>query len=412
MTLHINKHTSIFIKLHTMQDTQDNHVNLSDADFSNESINESINCNNNDTPHECRANECSNLDTAVENNVTDTGATNATQTHIKHHEEMKRRVCALQQLRDKGMSGSMSGGFEEPPNSTEGVNLPFKRHDQAWIVFSTCHIGVPPLTTRVEDAGLRLYGVFATSEEANMYAHELVNSDPDCNVQIGKTHDWILAANSIGKLESVDYMHTKSQLLIVNYTEKLTRASNEFKSYTEDPDANRPPVEQRNKIDEIPHACTYLHQDKEHNNETQHDKEQTSTKKLHKIYTRRFDRNLEIRDQNLAVISIIHDNDKSEGEFVFSVWGVFATDAECDGWIRCVASNNVCDHAMHVVSMYQWVRPAVMSDEYDDSTVPIHYRSKELNNIMQHANQHVKDISSFKKWCTENETSEPSIIIE
>jgi len=61
---------------------------------------------------------------------------------------------------------------------------------------------------------------------------------------------------------------------------------------------------------------------------------------------------------------------------------------------------------MHVVSLYEWVRPGMM---HDDTGVPTHHRARELDSIMKYSRNAQNDVHAFRQWCEENDEEAPII---
>lgn len=312
--------------------------------------------------------------------------------------EMKRRTLLVDEMmsrRNSATASTMLDGFEQQPQAEVSGEMLFTQADKSVFVFSTCHIGVPPLVRSPTEAGVRLYGGFGNRDEAMEYAVELSAKDPDCSVQIGLLQSWIIACNTLERIEDVAYTDAKRQSLLEGHTSDLIESKAAFEQYKHDPDRLRT----RDDVQDLGHdnaAPVHAGPAREGQNGTQ--PAQTA-------YTRRFDRSMEIRAQNFAVVSIVPDT-APDGEFAFCVWAFFETEAQCDVYVRQVAGAQVKDHAMHVVSLYEWVKPTKMGD---DSEVPVHYRSKELDSIMKHSRQHKRDVSAFKDWC-KNEGADLPVI--
>lgn len=313
-------------------------------------------------------------------------------TFEEQQDEIKRRLGVILDRHDSGECAT-TVGFQGSKGG-KGTHYPFKRDDQVYLVFSTSHIGVPPIAPSPDFAGFRVYGTFETQVDAFTYATDFAAQDSECNVQIAKMQDWVLAVSHLDKVENVDYTTNKTEMILAQHLQGLKESEADFRNYVENPDENRLPE----KSDNAPSATKNATVD----NVISSEKE---------IYKTRLSRNMEVRGQNFAVVSYVKDKlvESTEEEFIFNVWGCFEDEEECDGWIRDVASVEVTDHAMHVVSMYSWVQPIQM--ENSKATIPVHYRTEELDAIMKHANQHTKDLKDFKKWCADEKIETPVLEI-
>ena len=103
---------------------------------------------------------------------------------------------------------------------------------------------------------------------------------------------------------------------------------------------------------------------------------------------------------------MLDEGEEGRCEHAICLWGIFDSVAECDTYVRSVAGDRVKDHAMHVVSLYEWVRPGRM---LDDADVPTHHRARELDSIMKYSRNAQNDVHAFRQWCTENDEEPPVI---
>lgn len=318
-----------------------------------------------------------------------------------HKREVARRKHVLERHRCQSFNRK---GFETGAKSSKGVHIPFNREDQKFIVFSTSHVHMPPIAS-AENAAIRVYGAFPTLGEAYTYAREFTEADADCNVQIGKSQDWILAVDTCEKLEDENYVASKRNRILEAYDNIFESEAERFKQYVEFPDKHRngelKPIEEGCEDEEEQKNEEQKNEEEKNEEEKNEDQEQTRNMKE---YNCRFPRALEVREQNYAVISIIEDANDPEREFIFIVWGCFLSEDECDGWIRDVASKHVTKYAMNVVSMYTWCRVSEMANA---ENVPVHYRAAELDSLMKHATQHGKDVDAFKEWCRDEKIQIP-----
>jgi hypothetical protein len=317
----------------------------------------------------------------------------------ERQKEFARRAAAVAERKRIDTSGGRHAvGFENKPTPCDcpsGTDT-FLREDQSFIVFSTCHTGVPPRVHRAADSGVRVYGGFPSEATALAYARELAESDAECSVQVGRAHDWIVACSELDNITDAEYTATKRNELLGLHHDALERERNRFQQYLDDPDEYRANgLAERDSRECVPSPARDHAADSPENNEG----ECTS-------YARRLDRSLELRSQNFAVVSFVNDKPGSRGEFIFCVWSCFDTEVECDAYIRTVAGEHVTDHALHVVSLYDWVRPARMTD---DCGVTTHHRCKELDAVTKHARQHGSDLAAFKAFCAEDGEEVPVI---
>jgi len=102
-------------------------------------------------------------------------------------EEITRRAGAARALDPDDAETTHFAAAPDAPR------LPLRRDDQAWVLLS---MGTAVLAPRPLDAtrpALRVYGAFATREEAAEHAAEAVRPlDPACSLVVARTHEWVL----------------------------------------------------------------------------------------------------------------------------------------------------------------------------------------------------------------------------
>jgi len=125
-------------------------------------------------------------------------------------------------------------------------------------------------------------------------------------------------------------------------------------------------------------------------------------------------RMVEVRNQRYAVVSVVNDyetntptNSLGEEPGVI-VWAAFDTEAEALRYNKCVASKQVRDHDLAIVSMYEWLYPHMMNSDRVEQL----YRNEELNNIMRHARTSSKQVRDFEDMCEREEIDTPTLTIE
>jgi len=238
----------------------------------------------------------------------------------QRNEEMQRRFDAVSDMQCRGGIG----GFEQRADAA-AVHCSFRDPECVFYVFSTSHIGVPPLATRPQDAAVRFCGGFASAEDATRHANELAKCDKDCSLQIASSHRWVLLCDEIAKIEDPVYSSTKIDSMLAEHTAALNRSAAQFKKYVSDPDEYRsqttPEVTAKERGTQQP----------------QRDVPNSTT-----TCNGRFCRDLEIRGQSFAVVSFMLD-DEGEGrcEHAICLWAILDSVAECDTYVRSVAGDRV-----------------------------------------------------------------------
>lgn len=109
----------------------------------------------------------------------------------------------------------------------------------------------------------------------------------------------------------------------------------------------------------------------------------------------------DVRNQRYAVMSVVADYETKTDQNPVGqepgviVWAAFDSEEEAIKYNKVVASKELRDHDLAVVTMYEWLYPNVMSA---DSVIQL-YRNEELDNIMKHARTSSAHVRSFEQEC-------------
>lgn len=123
---------------------------------------------------------------------------------------------------------------------------------------------------------------------------------------------------------------------------------------------------------------------------------------------RKVRRDLEVRNQRFASVSVLHDYEGSGAEPSVIVWAAFDTEAEALLYNRVVAAREVRDHDVGVVAMYEWAYPHLMRSDRVEQL----YRNQELDAIMKHARTSRTVVANFEKECADSNMETPCITVE
>lgn len=125
-------------------------------------------------------------------------------------------------------------------------------------------------------------------------------------------------------------------------------------------------------------------------------------------------RMLEVRNQRYAVISVVKDYDTVKGndpvgeEPGVIVWAAFDTEEEAIKYNKVVASKQLRDHDLAIVSMYEWLFPHMMNSDRVEQL----YRNEELNNIMKQARISSTRVREFEEMCEREGIECPATEVE
>jgi hypothetical protein len=281
-----------------------------------------------------------------------------------------------------------------------GDDPPFEDADQQWVLFSTSHVGMAPRSTNPARPGLRLYGCFPDPESARRFAAAVRADDPTCNLQLDRTHKWVLACRDADRLADATHVAKKTEALLLAHVDDLSRARVEFKDTVESMkargiDPTTPTVTQGDADDRAdslaapapPPASPVP------DGET----EGAGSGGGAPVLTR----SCELAQQCVACISFVDDSeDPAEPEFLFRVYGCFGGEAAADRYVRNVASDRVTDYDMDVVSLLKWVHPTVAVDMKKE------FRASELNKIMSDHRAQPGRVAAFEREMERREYSD------
>jgi hypothetical protein len=124
-------------------------------------------------------------------------------------------------------------------------------------------------------------------------------------------------------------------------------------------------------------------------------------------------READVRNQKYAVVSVMQDYEallaKSRNiEPGVCVWAAFDTESEALLYCKKVASKELKEHDLAIITMYEWAYPHLISSD----KVPQLYRNVELNNIMKHARTSRTQVAVFEKGFEEKGMEIPAMNIE
>lgn len=296
-------------------------------------------------------------------------------------EEIKRRA----ELSRAGVSSDAN--FERV--DAIGDDPPFVNEEQKWVLFSTSHSGFAPRAKDPRYPGIRVYGCFDTQENAIEYANEvLAPMDPNCSIQLNKTHEWICACKNTTNMGNADYVNKKTNTLLSAHKTQLQRSEVDFKK-------NVLKMQQANASVEPLKETTDEDGPDDDNNvkdkpvgDQSSDAASGSSKMLSRL--------CELSGQSFMCVSFVQDTESpDEPEFLFKVYGCFNTLEDADRYVRNVAGERVTEYDLNVITLLKWVFPT------RDVDVMTQYRSSELTKIMRHHREQPSKVEEYHKTMQE-----------
>jgi len=246
-------------------------------------------------------------------------------------------------------------------------------------------MGTPVLAPKplyADRPAARIYGAFATRDEALEHSELVREKDPVCSLIVSPVNEWVrFPTNEIG-LDAA-YASGKIDEKLQEYHEKRRTEKIEFE---------RAIIEKR-RISEQNTQTVFETEDPIEEDEM-HEAERL-------VYgpPKRLKTGAEVRGQASAVVVVIPDE---FGEVLMKILGCFETTGEADKWCRDVGSRQVTEFDLLVVSTCEWFYPngtgRCASNE--------RYRMGELQRIMDAAKKNPQDVKDYKTWKKEQDELE------
>lgn len=261
------------------------------------------------------------------------------------------------------------------PSSTS-INLPFILADQEFALMS---MGTSVLAPRPVDPtrpALRVYGAFATREEAREHADVIRSMDSSCSLIVVPLREWVLMPQNEACLQPAANKRRLDTLVQTHRAKQL-----------EDGDAFQGRIDLR---DGGPVTTT----------QTQDAEEDVETKEAEDLVykpPRKLRVGGEVRGQNYVAICSIPN--AITGECLIKILACFDTNQDADAWAQNVASRHITDDDIHIGRTCEWVFP----NGHADSVTGPKYRIDELQRIMDAAERNPKAVQDYKTWKEEQD---------
>ena len=261
------------------------------------------------------------------------------------------------------------------PSSTS-INLPFVIADQEFALIS---MGTSVLAPRPVDQtrpALRVYGAFATRDEAREHADVIRSIDNVCSLLVVPLREWVLMPQNEACLQPDVNQRRRETLLQEHRVRQM-----------EDGDA----FQRRIDIRDGGEVVTTQTQDAEEDVETK-EAEDLVYKPPRKLRV-----GGEVRGQNYVAMCSIPN--ATTGECIVKILACFDTNQDADTWSQNVASRYVTDDDILVGRTCEWVFPNGSAE----SVTGTKYRIDELQRIMDAAERNPKAVQDYKTWKAEQD---------
>lgn len=279
--------------------------------------------------------------------------------------------------RRKAAAAAQSDAVTYFPKTDGAARLPAAPPGQAWVLASMGTAVLAPVPADPARPALRVYGAFATKQDAAEHADVVRSLDPRCSLLVLQRGEWALMprteaarddrAENARRVEAVLARHRGEQAQEAAEFERVVRERS-------DRPAPRPlPAEDDPDVADAEAA----------------------------VYgaPRRLRAGGEVRGQAAMAVSIVPDAD---GECIVAVHGCFETVADANEWVRNVATRSVVDDDVYVVPTCEWCYPNAVRQTQGAE----HYRADELQRIMDAAAANPQKVREYKEWKAEQDRLE------
>lgn len=260
--------------------------------------------------------------------------------------------------------------------SGNSINLPFVLADQEYALIS---MGTSVLAPRPVDPtrpALRVYGAFATRDEAREHAEVIRSMDSACSLLVVPLREWVLMPQNEACLQPDANQRRREILLQAHRVRQM-----------EDEEA----FQRRIDIRDGGAVVTTQTQDAEEEVETK-EAEDLVYKPPRKLRV-----GGEVRGQNYVAICSIPN--ATTGECIVKILACFDTNQDADTWSQNVASRHITEDDILIGRTCEWVFPNGTAE----SVTGAKYRIDELQRIMDAAERNPKAVQDYKTWKEEQD---------
>lgn len=291
----------------------------------------------------------------------------------------------------------LAGAEPAATPAPQGDALPFHDPSQQVVLLNIAHRQQIP---RSKLPAFRICGGFESLDK--LKRHVLSTGGPDAyggaNLIKADIHKKFLLCSTLDKQQNAEYVLEKIEALTQKYLQTLQFHTQEFNENKERRQQGKTGLSQLERPKKFTSRKQLL--DKKFEEESEKGQESGEV-----------GRNAEVRNQNVAVVSIMDDTTQGvlsgtdDPEPIVIVWGCFENEEQAKHYIYHTASKHVKDVMLDVVNMYEWIFPTELSKRVDELTEE--YRNPSLNKVMNARKTQKKSVLSYSEWC-QKEGQEPA----
>jgi hypothetical protein len=261
------------------------------------------------------------------------------------------------------------------PSSTP-INLPFVMTDQEFALISMGTSVLAPCPVDPTRPAMRVYGAFATRDEAREHAEIIQSMDAACSLLVVPMREWVLMPQNETCLQP-DANQRRREALLQAHRVKQMEDGNTF--------------QRRIDMHDGGDVVTTQTEDAEEDAETK-EAEDLVYKPPRKLRV-----GGEVRGQNYVAMCSIPN--AITGECLVKILACFDTNQDADAWSQHVASRYIADEDILVGRTCEWVFPNGTAESVSGAK----YRIDELQRIMDCAERNPSAVKDYKTWKAEQD---------
>lgn len=247
--------------------------------------------------------------------------------------------------------------------------------------FALLSMGTAVLAPRPVDQtrpALRVYGAFATHEEAREHAAVVRDLDATCSLVVVPCREWFMMPQNEACRDDAVVSAQRRDTLVAAWRARRDADTRTFRTRVETHDK-----------DTLPCAA--------HSDDADEDVETREAEALVYKPPARLRVGAEVRGQNFVALCTVPE--PTTGECVVKVLGCFDTADDADAWAQDVATRHIVDDDVLTARTCDWLYP---NARHETSAAP-RYRINELQRIMDAAAKNPKAVRDYKTWKAEQD---------
>lgn len=296
---------------------------------------------------------------------------------------------------EKGTDASPLNQFSDQPP------LPFQDPNQNVFVVNIAHRQQRPVS---KIPAFRICGGF--KDVAKLKRHVMsVGGDKaygGATIHGVASHKKFLLCSSLEKQQNADYVMNKIEEITNLYVDMINFHNEEFESNKAMKRQGMTGLSKREKVSVSKNSTRKKLLDKKFK-ELESKGEETGEVM----------RNAEVRNQKVAVVSVMDDLTPSvlkgleDPEPVIIIWGCFESDEKARHYILNTAQERVKDVNLDVYNMYEWAFPTEVNVE----EIEEQHRDATLDKVMKSRKKQKTAVMTFEEWCKEEGKQAPALEI-